>query len=456
MTDALEQLEQLYMMRLLHQTLRERLEQAHEAVNGVRTLHSGPQRITFRAGPPPSDDDDEGGSSPSGRGFLFDAFQLPHQLEEMMMMRAIALSLQQIQPSSAPPPISAPDSAKLERVMLSDLVIDRLRKHDHPECPICQEDFSSFKDQFATRLPCDHVFCVGCLKTWLESSRTCPVCRLELVDVETLYNSHSSSPSRKKSVLAITPPASPATFARSQPSVSSNVSSRPQAAIIAASLSSMAQPQPRTPPRHYNREADAYFQPGVGSRTQQAVAELRQMHTGIVEDSSSSSSSSAWLSAEESDGGGEHTSEQQALLDEILRRRDEQQQRTIMPLQPSERAQPAPVTLPSTTDGMMMASTDSVATIDNSRRNSQRPVAQPQRQPAPPVSIRTKSTTRPTVAVPTVGRVRPAPRPNETGSATTSIRRPNAPVTTTTTTSTVGVRGLLNRTRNAPSSSQQQ
>jgi hypothetical protein len=457
-SDALEQLEQLYMMRLLHQTLRERLDQANDAVNGARAFQVGQQRFVIRASAPTTDTSfaDQMG----GGGFsLMDAFQLPHQLEEMMMMRAIALSLQQIQPSSAPPPISGTDSANLERVVLSDAVIERLRKHDHPECPICQEDFSSKRNEFATRLPCDHVFCVSCLKKWLENSRTCPVCRLELIDVETLYDTHSSSPSRKKSVLAITPPPTPPTFFRPQNQLNIvNTRPTPSSSIVAPS------PQPQTPPRHYVRESDAYFQPGVGSH-RQTVAELRHAQTGIVADSSSEGS----ISGEESEG--EHTTEQQALLDEILRRRDEQQRRTVLPAPSAVATAPQPPSAQSsiaTRDhAPVIESTNSTPIAEPPRRTTGPAATNTQlgaasRQPVPPVQVRNKSTPRNGGAVPAVGRVRPAPpRSNETTASsantantlsTGTTRRTNAPAGP----SSVGVRGLLNRTRSLSSSIQQQ
>ena len=47
------------------------------------------------------------------------------------------------------------------------------------ECHICKEPFSVTLET-ATRLPCDHVFGADCLKTWLESSNSCPLCRVTL------------------------------------------------------------------------------------------------------------------------------------------------------------------------------------------------------------------------------------------------------------------------------------
>ncbi|KAK7373128.1 hypothetical protein VNO80_06526 [Phaseolus coccineus] len=45
-------------------------------------------------------------------------------------------------------------------------------------CPICMDDFK-LCDQ-AYRLPCNHTYCSECILRWLNSSKTCPVCRLQL------------------------------------------------------------------------------------------------------------------------------------------------------------------------------------------------------------------------------------------------------------------------------------
>ena len=46
------------------------------------------------------------------------------------------------------------------------------------ECAICLSDQKI--GQMATRMPCGHLFCGGCLVRWLEKSNTCPVCRYEV------------------------------------------------------------------------------------------------------------------------------------------------------------------------------------------------------------------------------------------------------------------------------------
>ncbi|XP_047155167.1 E3 ubiquitin-protein ligase SIRP1-like [Vigna umbellata] len=67
-------------------------------------------------------------------------------------------------------------------------------------CPICMDEFKVC-DQ-AYRLPCTHTYCSECILRWLNSSKTCPVCRLQLNNnnnlnshVEFLSTSLSSTPS---------------------------------------------------------------------------------------------------------------------------------------------------------------------------------------------------------------------------------------------------------------------
>ena len=63
--------------------------------------------------------------------------------------------------------------AKLER-MNSDCVgaLDE-------GCSICFDDFEETDSDWA-RLPCSHVFHYHCIAQWLERSRTCPLCRLDV------------------------------------------------------------------------------------------------------------------------------------------------------------------------------------------------------------------------------------------------------------------------------------
>merc|ERR1711862_303648 len=65
-------------------------------------------------------------------------------------------------------------------------------------CPICLEKFGP--EQRITRTPCrananqqDHVFHTECLRGWLQRARTCPLCRLDLVEAVATPAAVSSS-----------------------------------------------------------------------------------------------------------------------------------------------------------------------------------------------------------------------------------------------------------------------
>uniref|UniRef100_A0A2P2KW40 RING-type E3 ubiquitin transferase n=1 Tax=Rhizophora mucronata TaxID=61149 RepID=A0A2P2KW40_RHIMU len=45
-------------------------------------------------------------------------------------------------------------------------------------CVICQEQLLGGDE--VTGMPCSHVFHVKCIEKWLEQSRSCPLCRLDL------------------------------------------------------------------------------------------------------------------------------------------------------------------------------------------------------------------------------------------------------------------------------------
>jgi len=45
-------------------------------------------------------------------------------------------------------------------------------------CTVCQEDFKT--EEWATKLPCSHVFHKNCIEPWFENNNSCPVCRYEL------------------------------------------------------------------------------------------------------------------------------------------------------------------------------------------------------------------------------------------------------------------------------------
>ena len=62
---------------------------------------------------------------------------------------------------------------------------------DMRTCAICQELFHTGAS--VMQLPCRHLFCTSCLRPWLERSRTCPLCREEIVDVRPLPNQSAAA-----------------------------------------------------------------------------------------------------------------------------------------------------------------------------------------------------------------------------------------------------------------------
>ena len=57
-----------------------------------------------------------------------------------------------------------------------DGVVDK--DNDDAKCPVCLVDIEI--GTTCKRLPCGHRFHDQCIRTWLASKRSCPVCRAEL------------------------------------------------------------------------------------------------------------------------------------------------------------------------------------------------------------------------------------------------------------------------------------
>ena len=82
--------------------------------------------------------------------------------------------------------VDAPDAraplltgSELERIApLTGFRKSFARAKDNTQCPIC---FRAFKPNLhVRRMPCNHVFCSGCISKWVcRSSASCPVCRSE-------------------------------------------------------------------------------------------------------------------------------------------------------------------------------------------------------------------------------------------------------------------------------------
>jgi hypothetical protein len=52
------------------------------------------------------------------------------------------------------------------------------KKYEPPSCTVCVDPIAMLtKGMF---MPCGHIFHPECLKPWLDTNNTCPVCRFEL------------------------------------------------------------------------------------------------------------------------------------------------------------------------------------------------------------------------------------------------------------------------------------
>ena len=95
----------------------------------------------------------------------------------------------------------------LMRVRRAEGVDAVLRKVDPAEvaadmgeddlCPICLGSLLSASGVVVRVAICDHAFCAGCIRRWLEKGRHCPVCKRELLpeDQQEDHEQHAERPS---------------------------------------------------------------------------------------------------------------------------------------------------------------------------------------------------------------------------------------------------------------------
>ena len=98
-----------------------------------------------------------------------------------MVLRAISLSLQDESPT-AYPPISEKGKGLLKSFVVDHDKLRRMKRDNVDgsyDCSICQDEM--ILGTQGTQLPCKHYFCTDCIMQWLERSRSCPVCRSEIV-----------------------------------------------------------------------------------------------------------------------------------------------------------------------------------------------------------------------------------------------------------------------------------
>ena len=89
------------------------------------------------------------------------------------------------QADCAPPPVSAKKLSKyLDPIAVT---ADDLLEETNKECVVCLGE--QLVGDPASKLPCGHLFHVGCVEQWLRLHCTCPVCRFELETDDRSYES---------------------------------------------------------------------------------------------------------------------------------------------------------------------------------------------------------------------------------------------------------------------------
>lgn len=100
---------------------------------------------------------------------------LEAQLQEELAQLQLAYSAAQIEAVGKQKVLSETMKAKLRRPCTNvDMICSQ------PSCPVCSEDF--VVEIEALQMPCSHIFHEVCVMPWLESKKTCPICRYELND----------------------------------------------------------------------------------------------------------------------------------------------------------------------------------------------------------------------------------------------------------------------------------
>jgi len=73
---------------------------------------------------------------------------------------------------------AAPKGALDENTMPVELTPEELA--EHPTCPICIDDYQNGGEVIVKTKTCGHFYHKQCLKNWLNTARTCPICREDL------------------------------------------------------------------------------------------------------------------------------------------------------------------------------------------------------------------------------------------------------------------------------------
>eukprot|EP01006_Ploeotia_vitrea_P038818 TRINITY_DN66283_c4_g1_i1.p1 TRINITY_DN66283_c4_g1~~TRINITY_DN66283_c4_g1_i1.p1 ORF type:complete len:655 (+),score=33.05 TRINITY_DN66283_c4_g1_i1:101-1966(+) len=109
---------------------------------------------------------------------------LSRLIEEHVMREVLARSMEeQNQNTPSKPAATEEDIANLKRVSATASTQKKSTVVEQTEgqCPICFEENDDGRE--IIELPCTHSFCGGCITEWLRYTRTCPLCRTEMVGV---------------------------------------------------------------------------------------------------------------------------------------------------------------------------------------------------------------------------------------------------------------------------------
>lgn len=100
---------------------------------------------------------------------IFGAARMPQIIHELGQEQARS-------PANREPACSQKRLVQLPHVTISEE--DLTKESTNAECAICLREQAVGEE--ATKLPCGHLFCRGCIEDWLSRSCACPVCRYEL------------------------------------------------------------------------------------------------------------------------------------------------------------------------------------------------------------------------------------------------------------------------------------
>lgn len=76
----------------------------------------------------------------------------------------------------------------IDNVSTPTIYIDDIKNKDDNKCSICLDNFEIIQnnsDNYIRKINiCKHKFCNTCISTWLSKHKTCPICKIDLSEVE--------------------------------------------------------------------------------------------------------------------------------------------------------------------------------------------------------------------------------------------------------------------------------